>query len=366
MRIIFVIHSLRMGGAERVLAIIANHLVERGQEVVVLTMEGETRNGFYQMSEDVRCIGLDIAGESDWFGRAVIRNWKALVRLRREYRRFAGDAIVGFMDRTNVLALIASIGFGRPVIVTEHTDPYVYPEGRIWRILRATSYRLANSVVVLNEYAATYFRRKKITNSVVVIPNPIIVSPEKGQVVTGVGRKTIVSVGRLTLEKGFDLLMRAFAHIASAFPEWDVVIVGGGPQRDELQKLAKELGLGDRVYFTGVRKNPHNIVLRANLYVAASRVEGFPCALVEAMALGRPVVACEYNPGIRELIEDGVNGIVVRKEDEKALAKAMEALMREREKRKQLGEAARKRAEQFEKNEVMKQWDVLLRNVVEY
>jgi glycosyltransferase involved in cell wall biosynthesis len=173
----------------------------------------------------------------------------------------------------------------------------------------------------------------------------------------------VVSVGRMTAEKGHDLLLRAFARLVDRYPAWRLVIAGDGPLRSALEALCDRLALRDRVEFVGLVTNVQAIFASAELFVLPSRREVFPMALCEAMASGVPPVATEYRPGVREIVRDGVDGLVVPVEDVPALTEAMARLMGDAAERRRLGARAVEIAQRYGVPRVMTMWEDLLLGV---
>jgi glycosyltransferase involved in cell wall biosynthesis len=259
--------------------------------------------------------------------------------------------------------LVATRGLALPVIVAEHTDPWSYEIGGLWKALRRLSYPWARYIVVLNDHARQFFPAR-YRERVLVMPNPIVADPKDAPPPRPTGRRVVASMGRFTREKGFDLLLRAFARIADRYPEWDLLVLGDGPLRPELESLRDSLGLRDRVFMPGVSKNPHGVLRHAELYVAPSRIEGFPCALGEAMALGLAVVATQYHPGVRDLVRSPADGVLVPSDDADALAEAMAGLMADPHRREAMGASAAEAIGRFGVEAIMGRWEEVVLQAV--
>jgi glycosyltransferase involved in cell wall biosynthesis len=143
-------------------------------------------------------------------------------------------------------------------------------------------------------------------------------------------------MGRLHPQKGFDLLLEAFSRIKDQYPDWSLTILGDGPLREQIESLRDELGLKGRVHLPGAVKNPHQVLKQAELFVLSSRREGFSLALLDAMSYGLPVVAFDCRSGPREIIRDGVDGVLVPPEDVGAMAEALGRLMSDESERNRL------------------------------
>ncbi len=195
----------------------------------------------------------------------------------------------------------------------------------------------------------------------VVIPNPV--EPLPNAILPGGRPCSLVAVGRLTPQKGFDLLIAAFAQVAHSHPEWHLTIFGDGAERGVLEQQVADLSLADRICLAGTTKAPCGWRAGADAFVLSSRFEGFPNVLGEAMAAGLPVVAFDCPWGPADLIEDGISGLLVAPEDVNALAAALDRVLGSEWLRASLGGAARRRVLRFAPDHVMTQWDHLLNRV---
>jgi glycosyltransferase involved in cell wall biosynthesis len=171
----------------------------------------------------------------------------------------------------------------------------------------------------------------------------------------------IVAMGRLEPVKGFDLLLRAFAACRDRHPDWTLTILGDGKERQRLEALAKELGITAHVRLPGTVADPTPVLRRADLFVLSSRFEGFPNALLEAMALGVPVVATDCAGGI---VRHDVDGLLVPRDDPSALADAMAVLMDDEPRRLRLSERAADVITRFEVHHVMGIWETVIDDVL--
>ena len=172
-------------------------------------------------------------------------------------------------------------------------------------------------------------------------------------------RHLLIAMGRLVHQKGFDLLLQAFAQIAGRHPQWTLTILGEGPLRSELQSQTEALHLQERVHFTGAVANPFPMLRAADLFVFPSRFEGFGMALAEAMACGLPAVSFDCPEGPAEIIRDGIDGILVPPEDVGALAKALDRLMDDTQERQRLAERAPDVLERFSRDRILLVWQEL-------
>jgi len=365
MRLVFVIYSLQAGGAERVLSIMANYWSGKSQKITVITLDDGSKPSFYDIDSRIQQVSLDVAAASKNGIAGILNNFRRLYKLRSAIRAAQPDTIISFMTETNVLTLIATFGLRMPVVVTEHTDPWTGPVGDIWSKLRLRLYPRASRVVVLNERAREYFDKSPDIRTM-VMPNPVVIETDKktGDLDNEVtSEHFIVAMGRLSREKCFDLLIRAYSRVAAEYSDWNLVIMGEGPERESLEALRDELGLNDRVILPGAVKTPHVVLKRADMFVSSSELEGFPMALCEAMACGLPVVAAEYHSAVSDIIEDGQNGILVPTGDSEALAASMIRLIDDPRERKRLAENSVEIGTRYSVDAVMERWEQLLKGV---
>lgn len=362
-RLTLVISSLEMGGAERVMSELANHWVGRGWPVTMVMFSSDDMEPVFPLDPRVTQVRLDLFRVSRSPVSAVFNNVRRVVAMRRAIRATRPDIVLSFMNKTNVLTVLALTGSRVPVIVSEHTAP----EGTIklpWRLLREVAYRRATFIVMLTPDAlarmsAGIRRRGR------VIPNPLpdrFASREVSTDVVGVGPDdgpVIMGLGRLTPEKGFDLLIEAFARIADDWPTARLVIWGEGRERERLERVRAEHRLEDRVDLPGATSAPEEVLPTASVFVLSSRLEGLPMVLIEAMALGRAVVAADCDHGPRDIVRDGVDGLLVPVEDAPALADAIGRLLRDGGLRLRLASHAIEVRDRFAIAAVATQWELL-------
>ena len=359
-RVTLVTSSLEGGGIARVVSIIANYWASRGWCVTVTTFDPPLISSHYSLNSTVLLRTIDQIVNSRGKLDAIRRNLGRIHALRHAIVESRPDVVISFGDVTNVLSLLACMFAGLPVIVSERIDPRRHDIGRTWSMLRRVSYPLASTIVVQTtrvlDALPESLRRKSVA-----IPNPIpvptyLANPNEIQA----GGPVVVAMGRLNRQKGFDLLIEAFAQVCDRNRAWTLVIWGEGPERENLQSLSRRLGLGGRVRFAGRTADPESELARSNLFVLSSRYEGFPNALCEAMAVGLPVVATDCDSGPGEIVRPGVNGLLVPTEDVGSLATAMDGLMSDPDLRRRFGAEARNIVDVFSVSAVMNAWEALL------
>ncbi len=321
MRFTCFIYSLGPGGAERVMSILAGAWASHGHRVTIVTYD-EGYPPFFSLSPEVTVQKLRLSGGSA--ARRVSNHFRRIPAFRRVIRETQPDIVISFMDRTNVLVLMAAIGLGIPVIVSERTDPRRYSPGFPYNYLRRWLYRKATAVIVQSKGQADWF--KQMSDRVVVIPNPVRTYTDNQN--SQAGRTfTAVGAGRLSFEKGFDLLLTAFAKVHKEFPEWSLVIYGDGPERLALERRIQELRLDKKAQLPGLTTSLTAHLRTAGCFVLSSRFEGFPNVLIEALACGCPVIATNCSDSIAEIVRHGWNGLLIPSEDTDSLANALNRIM---------------------------------------
>lgn len=347
MRITAVIHSLHGGGAERVMANLVSQLAARGHHVTLITLDDGATDR-HTVGRGVARVHVDSGRGATWRIARMLAAGKRLVGLRRAIRQTAPEVVLSFCDATNVSTLLATCGLTLPVVVSERSDPAAQKLAPVKAWLRRRLYLRAAAVVVLTQAAAEtvapWSRRPPVIIPSAVDPPPAEASDvavERDAETRREGRKTIIGVGRLEPEKGFDLLLEAFARLAADFPDWDLEIHGDGSQLESLRELCHRRGLNERVRWPGWTRPIWPALRAADLFVLPSRYEGFPSALLEAMAVGLPCVATDCPSGPRAIIRHSLDGILVAPDNPAALATAMGRCMGDENERRRLGEQAR-------------------------
>jgi glycosyltransferase involved in cell wall biosynthesis len=355
-RITLVISSLGGGGAERVAVDLCEALADAGRDVTVLTLSGQDADA-YDLSSTVHRRRIEIRRNAKSTFDSVRFTTAHLMKMRRSILALKPDVVVSFIDQTNVRTIGCLTGTGIPVLVSEHSHPGHQPLPRSWVLLRRLLYRFASTVVVLTDEIADWFRSNVATRHLVKIPNSIrgrafaaCLAPDRAR------EKIILGIGRLGREKGFDLLLRAFATSGLAHDGWRVVILGEGVERQALLALAGELEIFGAVEMCGHVTDVPEWISRSGIFALSSRHEGFPNALVEAMQLGSACISfdCPGGPGV--LIDDGCNGVLVPAEDVGALSEGLKRLAHDKALRERLSRHALKVSERFSPNRVYKLW----------
>lgn len=367
MRIAIVIAALRGGGAERVTITLTEAWASRGWDVHLVTLDTHD-DDFYGVPLGVKRHALGVAGPSKVpvVGPIVANAWRALV-LRRTLRAIDPDVVIGMMTGAAVLAILSSPGTRWRVIAAEHNFPPRLRMGVMWERLRRLTYPKADMVVMLTseglDWLHTAIRRARGT----VIPNPVVCPIPAGEpridpaAIVPVDRRYVLGAGRLAPQKAFERLVTAFDLVAERNSDWDLVILGDGPERAALENQRLGSPFAPRIHLPGRAGNVGEWYSSAGAFVLCSRFEGFPMTLVEAMASGCASISYDCDTGPRDIIRDGANGLLVSPEgDVEALAAAMERLMSDDAERRRLASVGVEVRERFSLERVLARWDVVL------
>lgn len=339
-------------------SILLNHwALEGGYELIACTFD-EKKHDFYTLNKSIRRLIIPpLQAPQDILGRISLI-LSRLIALRRLLRKYRPNVLVSFMDRPGLLSILASIGLGIPTIISERTNPLFYNHGNLYDRLKRRIFPWAAAFVAQTSEVGQWAEEFMGKSKVIVIPNPVgeefQASPIQAR------QKIILSVGRLCIEKGFDMLIEAFSLIAKRYPDWKLQIVGGGDQEELLRALIVKYGLVSQVELTGASSSPQSYMQNAAIYVTSSRVEGFPNALLEAMASGMPPISFDFSCGPRDLIEHQKNGLLVKANDCEALAQAMAYLIENDGMRSRLAEAAKDVQNQYSTAEISSRWRQLI------
>ncbi len=335
-RVVLLIDTVGGGGAEQVVADLATNLDPLRFDVTVCATREE---GF--LAREVRAAGVPvtvIGRRSRWDVRGAIRLWRYL-------RRGGFEILHAHKFGSNVWACLFGRISGIPVVII-HEHTWNYREGgagRVRVIIDRTLTRFCDVVVTPSnadrrawERVIGVAPRKLVTiKNGVAMPRP---QPASLRQEYALPEDAVVnrSVGPLEVQKGFDLLLRAFALVAGRHPQARLVLIGDGSKRAQLETLARDLGIDDRFTLTGYRHAASGFMMEFDVFASASRYEGLPLALIEAMSVGRPIVATGVG-GVPEVVSDGETGFLTPSGEIELFAERLERMITDAALRERLG-----------------------------
>ncbi|WP_415988084.1 glycosyltransferase [Butyricimonas virosa] len=345
--------SLQSGGIERALSILSSHFVKKGHKVIYIAC----RKGqhFYELDSKV-IFKEPVFLHTTSFFHKLFSYWNTICFVRKQLKKYKPDTILSFGDIINPIALLANWGLNNPIYISDR----ISPKQRLSlfkRLFKRLTYPKATGIIAQTRQAAEY--KTKVFGehlNMVIIPNSLrdieSCSMEK--------KDWIIGIGRLSFEKGFDRLLRAFAKV-EGHKEWKLVLVGDGPERERLKILAADLSITDRVVFLGLRKDVDQLLAESKIFVIPSRCEGFPNALCEAMASPLPCISFD-SIAASDIIENRVSGVVLPDGDIDALAREIVVLMEDEVLRNKYAKNAYAIREYLDKDKV---GDMFLKYILE-
>lgn len=364
MNVTLVIGSMNCGGAERVMASLANGLAGLGHQVTLLSNPSAEDEWFFPLNDDVvrSHFKPDAFKEASWKDPG---GWlKRLGALRHSIESTGPDVVVSFLDYINVAVLLSLLGSAIPCVVEEHSDPRVVPMRPRWAFVRRLVYPTAACVVVLNDEIEAWAKSFRPKWRTAVIPNPV--PPAESGASQGFAESNglvLASIGRLAPEKRFDRLVDAFAVLADRFQDWNLTIWGEGPEREALQRQIEQLGMSGRISLPGRVEDVYGALETVNLFALTSDVEGFGLSLAEAMSSGVPVVSVDCMSGPRHLVRHGVDGFLTPPGDRDSLIDALARLMGDSTLRSEMGGNALEITQRFHPDKILEQWNQLLHSI---
>lgn len=370
MKILYLTEQVyRHGGAEKIMMQKLNYWADVfGYEVMLVTFEQNGKPVCYPMSDKVKHVDLNIGyvPGSYFSPKNIVKFPKHYRALQKQIKAFNPDAV--FLVSLGWIRLaLPSIAKGYAIYNEYHTSfsgfQMGYEQGSAWvKIKRKVSDLLVQSaedrytnIIFLNQKEARFFNRK----NGVVIPNFFDASLLAVDVPK---QKKAISLGRLSYEKGYDLLIEAWAIVHESFPDWTLEIYGEGDKRNELQHLVDVKKLGSAVHLRGATDRVNHKLSESEIYVLSSRVDNFPMVLLEAMSNQLPIVAFDCPNGPGEILSAGQDAVLVGRENVAALAGAIIGLIQNPQLRKQMGAKGFENVKRFSAENVMGQWDALIKS----
>ncbi len=349
MRILFTIGNLDSGGAEKVVATLANSFVNQGHDVGVLLVSTNSKEAFYKLDERIDAIPL-LSNE----GKLSISKKTKL--LAKKIESFEPDVVVSFLNYVVFYTHFALKKIKKNIkfVVSERNNPKAVPESWVLRKLRNHIFKKADGCVFQTEEAQSYFKKIKKGS---VIPNPVFLNNKTTfDYENNERNKTILMVGSDKPEKNRSMAFKAFALFHQAHPEHELVIVGSESNENELN-LVKELGIESSVKFVGKSNEWHEQYASSEMFILTSDFEGMPNALLEACALQIPCISTDCpSGGPREILDNGKRGILVEVNNSEELARQMIALADNHEISKRMSLMNKDMVSKYNPNEICNRW----------
>jgi len=356
MDITLLAHLHGYGGAEKSIVLLANQLVKRGHKVTLVTVT--VNNNKYKIDENVSIYFVPDEGKNKL---AVVCH--RFSELRKYFKNHSCDLAISFWFQIGLFAMIISKFEGFKVIYSERGDPGDVEYSGLTGIIRTMLLPGFDGFVFQTKGARDFFSNR-IKNKSCVIHNAIMI--DENVVDCSIKKeKYIVGMGRLHRQKNFRLLIDAFSLVQKEFADYKLIIYGDGELRNSLQKLIDSYSLTDRIILAGNTNEPYKKMQEAMLFVLSSDFEGMPNVLMEAMALGLPVISTDCSPGgAAELIENNVNGLLVPCNNVELLAAAIRKLISDYSVAIEYGVKAKEIVKTHSLNVIYDRWDEFIKEII--
>ncbi|MDD6994914.1 MAG: glycosyltransferase family 4 protein [Candidatus Borkfalkiaceae bacterium] len=347
MKLAFYINTLSGGGAERVVANLANFLSQDNETIVINSFKTENE---YPLNNLIKHIYLD---NNDYSSR-LKKNVYRIKNLRKILKKEKVDVLISFMAEPNFRSCLACIGLKTKLIVSVRNDPTKEYSGILGKITGKVLMPTADGCVFQTEDAKRWFPKKLQKKSTIIynaVNKTFFSSEYNGE------RRNIVTCGRLTEQKNHKLLIDSFNMIKEDCSD-NLLIYGDGPLKDKLKNYLSDLKLNDRIFLMGRTENVITSIKDARIFVLSSNYEGMPNALMEAMALGIPCISTDCPcGGPRMIINNKENGLLVNCNNVDDLSSALKLLLADENLSKTIGKNAREAATRmFASDKIDLQW----------
>lgn len=346
MKILFVISCLSYGGAEKILLTLADNLLLKGIKCSIFNL-----NYLPKVQKVSKHI---IVYDCPKFNTKIIKRYQQLKLLLKIIETEKPDLIISFLTMPNFLSVLAGKIKKIPVIISERGDPSKL-KGFANKIIKFVINR-ANGAVFQTEYAKKYYS-KKLQKKSVIIPNPIYIDNYISADYDN-AEKSISHVGRFEIkQKRQDLMIKAFEIVNKKFPDYILKFYGDGDDLEKIRNMSNDYGLNNSIEFCGKVDYPIKYIKNSKLFILSSDYEGIPNALLEAMAIGLPVISTDYSPGgVKDIINNGDNGLIVECNNYIAIAEAAIKYITESNYAKKCGVNAKSITKKYNINNIIKLW----------
>lgn len=358
MRVLFLLGNLSGGGGtERVTCDLASTLAVSGDEVSILSVFGPAVP-FFRLADNVTVRSL---GHAEARG-SPIQAMRISYALWREIKLRSPEVVIAVDSVLFAFLLPLAVSRGTRLICWEHFHLNTSHGTALRKIGRRVAAQVADRIVVLTSRDSDAWRaRFGPRTRVEAIPNAVPPLEAPAETIKQYrGKHVLLAVGRMTRQKGFDLLLDAWFQVAHTRPEWRLRIVGDGEERENLEEQVVRLDLGDKVEMPGQIRNMAREYANADVFVMSSRWEGLPMVLLEAQQAGLPTVSSDCETGPREILGDS-SGLLVPSENSLELAAALCRVTADAKLRESLSAAARENARRYKIDAIAARWQELLR-----
>lgn len=374
MKIVYAINSIRgLGGIQKVTLLKANALADIPQNKVYIIVTDNWMNHplIHELSAKITFINLQINYYKDDYKsklHQIISNFKITkhyLKLQKTISKINPDIIisVGQSEKYIVPLLHTSAVKIREVHFNSNYRNLTYKSKITSKILNFIDFKIMSKgyskiILLTKEDKDTFFPNN---NKYTYIHNPVVLPKSNNN---HIDSNYVIAVGRLSTQKDFISLIKAWNIVHKASPNWKLKIVGEGPERSKLEKEIKKLNLGDSILLTGYSNNVKKEMLESSIFVMTSIFEGFPLVLLEAMSYGLPIVTFDYQFGPKDIIKEGINGFLIENRSIENLSKKIILLIQNKQIRENMNYQALIQIKKFELSNIISQWMNLFNSLV--
>jgi len=352
LKIVFYRTAICRGGAERVMVNLANMFAIKHDSIFITYKHCDNE---YELSSNVKRYNLVEKASKCFFKQKFFSILLSSLKLRKIIKIEKPDIIITFLFIDVIFVVLTTLFTKIPILVSQRNDPYIEYKNLFKRLICIALYNHSRGIVFQTEQARNFFPKKIKAKSKIILN---LIDARFFNLQIQKARKSIIGVGRLAPQKNWYVAINAYAKIADHVDD-DFYIYGAGAEKENLISYINNLNLSNRIHLSDVAEKIENIMATAKVYILSSDYEGLPNSLMEALAVGTPCICTEFKGGGAEmLIESGVNGILVPREDYEALAEAILSLLRNDDYAVQLSKNARTQAyELLNPENIFKQWE---------
>ncbi|MBT2163200.1 glycosyltransferase family 4 protein [Zobellia barbeyronii] len=357
--IAFIIGTLNSGGAERVVSTLSNEFAKKYRVTIITFVDFEP---FYKLDDKIKVLSCYPKSKKSANAiQGVINNYGLYKKISKFIKEEKIELCIGFLTSSNIMAVLASRANNIPVIISERINPNATKKSFIWDKLRRYVYPKADFIIIQTEIIKSFFSSWVNNSKLIILPNPL--SPDlKLPISSDTRSNVILNIGRLTDQKGQDVLIKIFSKLNPV--NWQLIIVGEGPKRREYEDLIKDLKMTDKILLVGRQSNISKFYNNSKIFAFSSRFEGFPNALIEAMHMGVPCISTDCPTGPSELITDGENGFLVKMDNPLEMEDKLKQLLYDKQLREKFSLAANSTVLKFSIKNVAGQWDDVIKDAL--
>ncbi len=372
MKLLYIIAGMyNSAGMERVVTNKVNYLSEvKGYDITILTTDQDNRDYYFDISDKIKRVDLNINFEEYKDIFIIKRVFKFIFKqflfkqlLSKFLKRNKFDFVISLMPKADFLPQIndGSFKIYEHHFAQDYLNQFSKSFGRnffVAKIYKIRSYsgdrllKKFDKIVVLTKQDYSLWARKGFDN-ISVIPNSFTVFIENKPCEKN---KIALSIGRLEFQKGFDRLINIWRQVDACVDGWQLHIYGDGPDKEQLLEQIRENNLESVVKIFPATKEIYSVINSSSIYLMASRFEGFPMVLIEAMSLGLPVVSFDCMCGPAEIIVNNEDGFVISEGDENRFVEKVVRLISLDSLRTEMGENAKSNIVRFSQEKVMNDW----------